>query len=267
MAHAWWHWGDDEWDDFDYSYDDDAFDEDYDWEKSYEKETSFLHYEPPSDPYSLGSGWTPEEYESYDPQVKTYSSPEGIFGSGDVFGIGEEGEFGGTSTDLPRGSLEAISKTLDDIPPEEEQSYPELARNFINQLAPWIGGAAKIKKFADGMTAQRQRQGGGGGGGRQVQAPYTTHKAGTPGRTQANIQSSFQGRDSRQLMALLSQQSRQAASGVQIVANKAADVGDPIKGNDLYDLISGETKPLGAKQQLPTGQSFRSLSIRRTQRA
>ena len=117
------------------------------------------------------------------------------------------------------------------------------------------------------MSAKRKQQGGGGGGGRQVQAPYTTHKAGTSGRIQANIQSSFQGRDSRQLMALLSQQSRQAASGVQIVANKAADVGDPIKGNDLYDLISGETKPLGAKQQLPTGQSFRSLSIRRTQRA
>ena len=127
-----------------------------------------------------------------------------------------------------------------------------MARSFLNDLAPWLGGAAKIKKFADGMTAQRQRQGGGGGGGRQVQAPYTTHKAGTTGRTQANIQSSFQGRDSRQLMAMLSQQSRQAASGVQIVANKAADVGDPIKGNDLYDLISGETKPLGAKQQLPT---------------
>ena len=24
MAHEWWHWGDDEWDDFDYSYDDDG---------------------------------------------------------------------------------------------------------------------------------------------------------------------------------------------------------------------------------------------------
>ena len=266
MAHEWWHWGDDEWDvfgadDMGWGYDPKdsptyttpeeyrvAQEIDYFGEEQTYDSSSFLEYEPP--------------------QVQTYSSPEGIFGSGDVFGIGQgEGEFGGTSTDLPRGSLEAISKTLEDDPPEEEQSYPELARNFINQLAPWLGTAAKIKNFATKMSAKRKQQGGGGGGGRQVQAPYTTHKAGTSGRIQANIQSSFQGRDSRQLMALLSQQSRQAASGVQIVANKAADVGDPIKGNDLYDLISGETKPLGAKQQLPTGQSFRSLSIRRTQRA
>ena len=259
MAHEWWHsFWEDETIDMGFGYD----------PKDWEDVTFYSeHDETDYEPYTL-QYISPTSFMNYEPEEQiTYSSPEGTFGSGDVFGIGQEGEFGGTSTDLPRGSLEAISKTLEDDPPEEEQSYPELARNFINQLAPWLGTAAKIKNFATKMSAKRKQQGGGGGGGRQVQAPYTTHKAGTSGRIQANIQSSFQGRDSRQLMALLSQQSRQAASGVQIVANKAADVGDPIKGNDLYDLISGETKPLGAKQQLPTGQSFRSLSIRRTQRA
>ena len=264
MAHEWWHdiFGSEEFIDMGFGYNPD--------EEYYSE--SLTDYEP----YSTAQETFPmpsfQHYEPYDyePQVQTYSSPEGTFGSGDVYGIGEEGGFGGTISqeEYLRERSEQASQQLQDIPPEEEQSYASVAREWIDKIAPFLGGAAKIKKFADDMGKKGQRQGGGGGGGgRQIKAPYTTHKAGTSGRTQANIQSSFQGRDSRQLMAMLSQQSRQAASGVQIVANKAADVGDPIKGNDLYDLISGETKPLGAKQQLPTGQSFRSLSIRRTQRA
>ena len=266
MAHEWWHWGDDEWDTFRYDGPPDIQipSQDYnipetDWgsqESISFGDTDDYVYQTPSQQYDTGSyqgdfdsTYWDKQQEEHEDQLETQSFL-------DAYGIDEEElkDFG-----APGGEAW-------DIQPEE-QSYASIARGFIDDLAPWLGGAAKLQKFAKGMTTQRQRQGGGGGGGRQVKAPYTTHKAGTSGRTQANIQSSFQGRDSRQLMSMLSQQSRQAASGVQIVANKAADVGDPIKGNDLYDLISGETKPLGAKQQLPTGQSFRSLSIRRTQRA
>jgi len=239
MAHVWWHlWGaDEEYVDMGFGYDpsDPGF---YDKDEFYSTPdvqeiypTSFQEYEP------LGLR-----------EPKTYYEESSFLDSNYYE---EEEQYQG--------------QQMDEYTEEYgEKSYAELARGFIDQLAPWLGGAAKLQKFAKGMTTQRQRQGrGGGGDGRQMRSPYTTHSARTTGRTQADIQSTFRGRDSRQLMALLSQQSQRAASAVQIVANKAAQVGDPVKGNDLYDLISGETKPLGAKQQLPTGQSFRSLAIRR----
>ena len=52
-------------------------------------------------------------------------------------------------------------------------------------------------------------------------------------------------------MAQLTQQSERSASAVQIVANRAAQVGKPISGNDLYDLIAKEGQPRGVKQKLP----------------
>jgi len=257
MAHEWWHWGEDDWDTFRY----DA-----------PPDTSIPSQQIPSQDYNIPeTDWGSQESISFgDTDDYVYQTPSqqydpSSFLEYDPYRTGE-GEFGGTISE--EGYYKEQSEQLQDIPPEEEQSYFEMARKALAKYMPFVKSADQIQKFAKAMSTKRQKQGQGqGGGGRQVKAPYTTHKAGTSGRIQADIQSTFRGRDSRQLMALLSQQSRQAASGVQIVANKAADVGDPIKGNDLYDLISGETKPLGTKQLLPTAQSFRSLSIRRTQRA
>ena len=242
MAHEWWHMfgaDEDEWGgDMGFGYDPDEI------YYSDDEDDPAAYGTPIGEMYQTAYDY-PESFYSYDPKA--------------------EDSYDLTSTELMASYPTEPAKTYQ---PELEQSYADMARETIAKYMPFVKTAQQVQKFAGMMSAKRQKQGGGaGGGGRQVQAPYTTHKAGTSGRIQADIQSSFRGRDSRQLMALLSQQSRQAASGVQIVANKAADVGEKIKGNDLYDLISGETKPLGAKQQLPTGQSFRSLSIRRTQRA
>lgn len=232
MAHVWYHWGQDDWEDFgdpgevsSQVYDIDVADD--------------YVYQTPSQQYEASS------FLEYDP----YDTGEGEFG-----GVSRD-EYGTYKKDEPlvsyEQSAEISQQGLDDIPPKEEQSYADWARSLIAKTMPFVKDAQQILTFAKKMTSKYDRQPQRGGGGRQIKAPYTTHRAGTEGRTQADIRSTFQGRNSKQLMAQLNQQSERSASAVQIVANRAAQVGKPISGNDLYDLIAKEGQPRGVKQKLP----------------
>jgi len=246
MSHEWWHWGEDDWDTFRYDGPPDI--------------------QIPSQDYNIPkTDWGSQESISFgDRDDYVYQTPSqqydpssfldypGGYGSEDVGEIDASPDvfrgdpLGGTESDLDTGDIASFY-------PEEEQSYADMARETLAKYMPFVKNAQQIHAFATKMLSKssQQQRGGGGGGGRQIKAPYTTHRAGTEGRTQADIKSTFKRRDSKQLMAQLTQQSERAASGVQIAANRAAQVGKPISGNDLYDLIAKEGQPRGVKQKLP----------------
>ena len=121
--------------------------------------------------------------------------------------------------------------------------------------------AAVISRFAKG--AQR-----GGGKERQAQA------GGRPGPalpTSARAPTTPAGRTSRARQATSGEravqaaiaQSNRAQSAARAIANQMARAGTVTSTNDLADMISGSTKPMGAKQALP-GTRLRQLAIPRT---
>ena len=62
------------------------------------------------------------------------------------------------------------------------------------------------------------------------------------------------------------QQSERATSAARAIANQMARAGTVTSTNDLAEMISGSTKPMGTKQKLP-GSNLRQLAIPRTQMA
>lgn len=147
-----------------------------------------------------------------------------------------------------------------------EKSYAEIARAWLAEIAPFFGNAAKIQKFAKQfMDFQKgPQQAGQYGPGRRMQAPYTTNRSGSTAQVRANIQSSFQARDSQKVVRDMVSRS----SAAETASAKISDSGTRrtiAVSNDLYDLIAGETKPKkGVTQQLPT--TFRGLALSRRSR-
>ena len=149
--------------------------------------------------------------------------------------------------------------------------YPEdtsIAEDIKNSVFETLGvgkeTAAAISAFA--KAANR-------GGGKEKQA-QGSGRVGPQLPSSARAPTSQAGRTSRagratsgeQAVQRAIQQSARATSAARAIANQMARAGTVTSTNDLADMISGSTKPMGTKQKLPGG-NLRQLAIPRTQMA
>jgi len=121
--------------------------------------------------------------------------------------------------------------------------------------------AAAISRFAKG--AQR-----GGGKERQAQAggrtgPALPTSARAPTTPAGRTSRARQATSGEQAVQRAIQQSQRATSAARAIANQMARAGTVTSTNDLADMISGSTKPMGTRQKLP-GANLRQLAIPRT---
>ena len=124
--------------------------------------------------------------------------------------------------------------------------------------------AKAISAFAKAANRGGGKQGQAQGRGRTGPALPSSARAPTTaaGRTSRARQATS---GERAVQAAI-QQSERATSAARAIANQMARAGTVTSTNDLADMISGSTKPMGTKQKLP-GSNLRQLAIPRTQMA
>jgi|8_EtaG_2_1085327.scaffolds.fasta_scaffold17012_3 hypothetical protein len=147
----------------------------------------------------------------------------------------------------------------------DERSLGAQAKDFLfKTLGVGPETAKAISAFAKAANKGGGKQGQAQGRGRTGPALPTSARAPTTaaGRTSRARQATS---GERAVQAAI-QQSERATSAARAIANQMARAGTVTSTNDLADMISGSTKPMGTKQKLP-GSNLRQLAIPRTQMA
>tara|TARA_Y100000593_G_scaffold92819_1_gene185669 strand:+ start:5556 stop:6251 length:696 start_codon:yes stop_codon:yes gene_type:complete len=146
---------------------------------------------------------------------------------------------------------------------EREISLPEtsLKEDIFKAFGVGKETAKAISAFAKAANRGGGKQGQAQGRGRTGPAlPSSARAPTTPaGRTSRARQATS---GERAVQAAIAQSSR-AQSAARAIANQMARAGTVTSTNDLADMISGSTKPMGTRQKLP-GANLRQLTIPRT---
>ena len=148
---------------------------------------------------------------------------------------------------------------------EDDRSYAQIIKEgLFETLGVGAETAAAISRFAKAANRGGGKQGQAQGRGRTGPALPSSARAPTTaaGRTSRARQATS---GERAVQAAI-QQSERATSAARAIANQMARAGTVTSTNDLADMISGSTKPMGTKQKLP-GSNLRQLAIPRTQMA
>ena len=183
--------------------------------------------------------------------------PEGGFIDYDPYNIEQ---FGLASSDDESSMYQLQSKL---------SQYPEdtsIAQDIKEGVFEALGVGAETAKAISAFASAAQR-----GGGKQGQAQGQGRGRVGPGLTTSTPRTSAAGRTSRARQATSGEravqaaiaQSNRAQSAARAIANQMARAGTVTSTNDLADMISGSTKPMGTKQKLP-GANLRQLTIPRT---
>ena len=160
---------------------------------------------------------------------------------------------------------DVVGGAFDDfIDPPEELLETTLKEDIFKLFGVGPETAKAISAFAKAANRGGGKQGQAQGRGRTGPALPSSARAPTTaaGRTSRARQATS---GERAVQAAI-QQSERATSAARAIANQMARAGTVTSTNDLADMISGSTKPMGTKQKLP-GSNLRQLAIPRTQMA
>ena len=219
------------------------------------------------DGYGFQGGMIDEDYAGY--SGSSFMDP-----SQDPVYVGPDDELSPYYGSMPAtlGNIEAYDRSDPyastqyygqyDVEFEDDRSYAQMIKEgLFEALGVGKETAGAISRFAHGAKK-------GGGKERQAQAggrtgPALPTSARAPTTPAGRISRARQATSGERAVQAAISQSNRAQSAARAIADQMARAGTVTTTNDLADMISGSTKPMGTRQKLP-GANLRQLAIPRT---